>query len=118
MRRIMLKSKLHNAAVTQTELSYMGSITIDGLLLEKADILENERVQVVNINNGERFETYVISGEKSSGTICLNGPAARLAAEGDRIHILSYATMNEEELNKFKPDILILNENNVIIDKK
>ncbi|MFC1541172.1 aspartate 1-decarboxylase [Candidatus Latescibacterota bacterium] len=118
MRRIMLKSKLHNAAVTQTELSYMGSITIDGLLLEQADILENERVQVVNINNGERFETYVISGEKGSGTICLNGPAARLAAIGDRIYILSYATMNEEELIKFKPDILILNEKNEVIDKK
>jgi aspartate 1-decarboxylase len=118
MRRIMLKSKLHNAAVTQTELSYIGSITIDATLLEKADIIENERVQVVNVNNGARFETYVINGEKGSGMICLNGPAARLSANGDRIHILSYATMSAEEVENFEPDILFLNEKNEIVDKK
>ncbi len=114
----MLKSKLHNATVTETELTYVGSITIDQALLEQADIIENERVQVVNINNGARFETYVISGERGTGMVCLNGPAARLAANGDRIHILSYATMSAEELKDFKPDILFLNEKNDIVGKK
>ena len=108
----MLKSKIHNAVVTQTELSYVGSITIDGSLMEKSDIIENERVQVVNINNGARFETYVIQGEKGAGSICLNGPAARLGSPGDKIHILSYATMSEDELKGFKPRIIFLNDKN------
>ena len=110
----MLKSKIHNAVVTQTELSYAGSITIDGSLMEKSDIIENERVQVVNINNGARFETYVIQGEKGTGSICLNGPAARLGSPGDKIHILSYATMSQDELKGFKPTIIILNDKNEI----
>ena len=108
----MLKSKIHNAVVTQTELSYAGSITIDGSLMEKSDIIENERVQVVNINNGARFETYVIQGEKGTGSICLNGPAARLGSPGDKIHILSYATMSQDELKGFKPRIIFLNDKN------
>ncbi len=112
MRRIMLKSKIHNAVLTQTELSYVGSITIDGSLMEKSNIIENERVQVVNINNGARFETYVIQGEKGAGSICLNGPAARLGSPGDKIHILSYATMSQDELKGFKPRIIFLNDKN------
>ena len=115
MRRIMLKSKIHNAAVTQTELSYAGSITIDVALMEKSNIVENERVQVVNVNNGARFETYVIQGERGSGTMCLNGPAARLGSPGDRIHILSYATVSEDELKDFKPTIIVLDEKNSVI---
>ena len=112
MRRIMLKSKIHNAVVTQTELSYSGSITIDELIMEKSDIIENARVQVVNLNNGARFETYVIQGEKGAGSICLNGPAARLGSPGDKIHILSYATMSQDELKGFKPRIIFLNDKN------
>ena len=108
----MLKSKIHNAVVTQTELSYEGSITVDASLMEKSDIIENERVQVVNINNGARFETYVIQGEKGTGSICLNGPAARLCSPGDKIHILSYATMSQDELKGFKPRIIFLNNKN------
>lgn len=114
MRRIMLKSKIHNAMITQTELKYAGSITIDSSVLEKADIVENERVQVVNVNNGERFETYVIAGEKGSGEICLNGPAARLGCVGDKIHILSYTTIDSSELKGFKPAIIVLNDKNEI----
>ena len=114
----MLKSKIHNATVTQTELEYIGSITIDRSILEKADIIENERVQVVNINNGERFETYVIEGGKNTGMICLNGPAARLASPGDRIHILTYVTVGADELKDYKPDIIILNDKNEVVHKK
>ena len=80
--------------------------------MEKSDIIENERVQVVNINNGARFETYVIQGEKGAGSICLNGPAARLGSPGDKIHILSYATMSQDELKGFKPKIIFLNDKN------
>ncbi len=117
MRRIMLKSKLHNAIITQTELQYMGSITIDPVLLEKADILPYERVQVVNINNGARLETYAIEGERGSGGICMNGPSARLCEAGDRIHIISYTTLSTEEIEKYSPVVLILNEKNEIIKK-
>ncbi len=118
MRRVMLKSKIHNAVVTQTELTYAGSITIDSKLLEESDIIENERVQVVNLNNGARFETYVIKGEKGTGMICLNGPAARLSAVGDLIHIISYAYVSEEELQDYKSFVIILNDNNEIIQKQ
>ena len=114
MQRIMLKSKIHNAVVTETELAYGGSITIDGFLMEQSDIVEFERVQVVNLNNGARFETYVIEGERESGTICLNGPAARLGVPGDIVHILSYSVLGEGELKEFKPKILILDEKNRI----
>ncbi len=118
MRRIMLKSKIHNAVVTETELTYAGSITIDRILMEKANIIENERVQVVNLNNGTRFETYVIQGESGKGMVCLNGPAARLVTKGDIIHILSYATISEEELENFKPMIIVLNDKNEIVQEK
>ena len=112
MRRIMLKSKIHNAEVTETELTYEGSITIDRAIMEAADILENERVQVVNVNNGARFETYVIAGEPNSGQICLNGPAARLGQPSDKIHIISYATVSPEELAGYRPSIIVLDEKN------
>jgi len=118
MQRILLKSKIHNAQVTQTNLYYEGSITIDENLMENADIFEYERVQVVNCNNGARFETYVIKGERGSGIIGLNGPAARLGQENDTIHILSYATIAEEERKNFSPVFLILGEKNKIVEKK
>ena len=118
MQRIVMKSKIHSARVTQTNLFYDGSITIDGILMEKADIIENERVQVVNLDNGARFETYVIHGEKGSGIIGLNGPAARLGIKGDTIHILSYVTASDEELKNFKPLVILLNEKNDIIEEK
>lgn len=114
----MLKSKIHNAAVTQTELTYEGSITIDTDLLEASDIIEHERVQVVNMSNGARFETYVIEGERGSGAICLNGPAARLGEPGDRVHILSYTTISTDELDGFAPSIIILDEHNAITQQK
>lgn len=114
----MLKSKIHNAVVTKTELTYVGSITIDSQLMKKSNIIENERVQVVNLNNGARFETYVIKGEKGKGTIGLNGPASRLGAIGDVIHILSYATISEAELKNYKPMIIVLNDKNEIIQEK
>jgi len=117
MRRIMLKSKIHDAVVTQTELLYSGSIAIDELIMEKSDVIENERVQVVNLNNGARFETYVIKGKKGAGAICLNGPAARLSTPGDTIHILSYATVSEDELKGFKTKIIVLNEKNEVIQE-
>ncbi len=114
MYRILMKSKLHGACVTQANLKYEGSITIDEDLMEKADVVENERVQVVNVNNGERFETYVIKGGRGSGSICLNGPAARLGTEGDIIHIISYAHVDEKEREAFKATVIILNEDNTI----
>ena len=97
MLREMAKSKIHGATVTQTELSYEGSITIPTDLLELADVLPGERVQVVNLNNGERLETYTIAAPAGSGIICLNGPAARLAAVGDQVHIIAYALYTDEE---------------------
>ena len=118
MQRTILKSKIHNAVIMQTKLTYEGSITIDGYLMDKADIVENERVQVVNINNGARLETYVIRGKERSSYICLNGPAARLGVEGDRIHILTYVIVNDDELENVKPAVLILNEKNEIIEEK
>ena len=106
MRIEVVKSKIHRVRVTQADLDYIGSITIDENLLEAANIIENEKVQVVNLNNGERLETYIIKGERGSGTICLNGPAARKAQVGDVIIIISYASMEFEEAKKFKPWIV------------
>ena len=114
MFRIMMKSKIHSARITQANLLYEGSITIDEDLMEKADILLNERVQVVNVNNGARFETYVIKGERGSGSICLNGPAARLGTEHDVIHIISYAHVDESERDDFHSTVIILHEDNTI----
>jgi len=110
----MFKSKIHRARVTQAELNYMGSITIDEELMEAANMLEGERVQIVNNNNGERLETYIIRGERGSGTICLNGAAARRVQVGDEIIIISYAMMAHEEAKSFKPTIIFVDEDNRI----
>jgi aspartate 1-decarboxylase len=112
MRIEVLKSKIHRVRVTQAELHYVGSITIDELLMEAANLIEGEKVQVVNINNGERLETYVIKGERNSGTICLNGPAARKVAVGDIVIIIAYASMEVEEAKKFKPSLIFPNPDN------
>ncbi len=112
MRIEVLKSKIHRAKITQAELNYVGSITIDEALLEAANIIEGEKVQVVNINNGERLETYAIRGERNTGTICLNGPAARKAQVGDVVIIISYASLDFEEAKKFKPWIIFPNPDN------
>ncbi|WP_018341458.1 aspartate 1-decarboxylase [Cytophaga aurantiaca] len=108
----ILKSKIHRVKVTQAELHYVGSITIDEALMEASNIIENEKVQIVNINNGERFETYVIKGQKHSGTICLNGPAARKVAVGDIVIVIAYASMDFEEAKKWKPTLIFPDENN------
>jgi aspartate 1-decarboxylase len=108
----VLKSKIHRATVTDADLNYVGSITIDKNLLDKADIMENEKVHVLNINNGERFETYVIAGERGSGIVCLNGAAARLVQKGDKVIILSYAVMEKEKAREFVPKVVIVNEHN------
>jgi aspartate 1-decarboxylase len=111
----MFKSKLHRVTVTQADLNYMGSITIDEALMEAANLLEGERVQIVNNNNGERFETYVIRGERNSGIICLNGAAARKVQMGDICIIISYAYMNYEEAKTFKPATILVNDKNQIL---
>ncbi len=108
----VLKSKIHRVKVTQAELHYVGSITIDEALMEAADLVEHEKVQVVNINNGERLETYVIKGKRGSGEICLNGPAARKAQVGDIVIIISYATINKEEAGRHQPVVIFPDENN------
>lgn len=100
------KSKIHKVTVTQANLQYVGSITIDEDLMEAANIIENEKVQVVNINNGERLETYVIKGERGSGDVCLNGPAARKVQVGDVVIIISYASMDFEEAKQHKPTLI------------
>jgi aspartate 1-decarboxylase len=102
----VLKSKIHRVSVTESNLQYIGSITLDENLMDAANLIENEKVQVININNGERFETYVITGERGSGIVCLNGPAARKVQIGDIIIVLSYAFMDFEEAKKFRPAII------------
>lgn len=114
MFRCMLKSKIHRAVLTDANLNYMGSITIDRNLLEAADILPFERVQVVNNNNGQRFETYAIEGEAGSGCVCLNGAAARLGQPGDILIILSYVQLDEKEARRHKPQVVFVDENNRI----
>jgi len=99
----VVKSKLHRVTITQADINYIGSITIDEDLMDAANMIENEKVQVVNVNNGERLETYIIKGERGSGVVCLNGPAARKAQVGDIVIIISYATMPFEEAKTFKP---------------
>jgi len=113
----MLKSKIHRATVTEAELNYVGSVTIDSALMAEAGILEYERVQVVNINNGERLETYAIKGEANSGVICLNGAAARCVSVGDTVIIMSYASMTPEEAADFKPTVIFVDEKNRIKEK-
>ncbi|MHA7963470.1 aspartate 1-decarboxylase [Paenibacillus sp. CAU 1782] len=112
MFRTMMKSKLHRATVTEANLNYVGSITIDEDLMDAADLLPNEKVQIVNNNNGARFETYVIIGERGSGVICLNGAAARLVQPGDQVIIISYAAMTNEEARNYKPIVTILDSQN------
>jgi len=110
--RTMMKSKLHRATVTEANLNYVGSITIDENLMEAADLLENEKVQIVNNNNGARLETYVIKGKRDSGVICLNGAAARLVQPGDNVIIISYSLMSEEQALSYKPTIVVLDSDN------
>ncbi|SRR5690554_1155968 len=114
MFRTMMKSKIHRARVTEANLNYVGSVTIDQDILDQVDILPNEKVQIVNNNNGERFETYVIPGERGSGIICLNGAAARLVQKDDIVIIISYALVAEDELSSYKSKIAIMNEKNEI----
>jgi aspartate 1-decarboxylase len=114
MLRTLCKSKLHGATITQTELSYEGSITLDTDLMEAADMLPWERVQIVNLNNGSRIETFIIPGKAGSGTVCLNGPAARSAVVGDVVHVISYAEMTDQEAAGYKPIVVNLDENNRI----
>ena len=111
----VLKSKIHRTRVTQAELNYVGSITIDEALMEAANIIPNEKVQVVNNNNGERFETYVIKGERNSGTVCLNGAAARQAQVGDIVIIMSYAWMEQEEARRHQPILVFPDNDNKLI---
>jgi aspartate 1-decarboxylase len=108
----LLKSKIHRAVITEANLNYIGSITIDEDLMDAANVIENEKVQVVNVNNGERLETYVIKGRRGSGICCLNGPAARKGAVGDVVVIISYASMDFEEAKKFKPTLVFPKEGN------
>ena len=108
----LLKSKIHRVTVTEANLSYVGSITIDETLMEAAHLIENEKVQVLNVNNGERLETYVIKWAKDSGIICLNGPAARKACVGDVVVIISYCSMDFEEAKTFKPWVIFPTSDN------
>ncbi|ASA22890.1 aspartate 1-decarboxylase [Paenibacillus donghaensis] len=112
MFRHMMKSKIHRATVTEANLNYVGSITIDENLMEAADLLENEKVQIVDNNNGSRLETYVIPGPRGSGVICLNGAAARLVHPGDTVIIISYAMLSSEELAAHKPTVVFVDEHN------
>ena len=109
----VLKSKIHCAQVTQANLNYMGSITIDEDLMDAANMIEGEKVQIVNNNNGERFETYIIKGERGSGCICLNGAAARKVVVGDTVIIISYALMDFEEAKTFRPSVIFPENNKV-----
>ncbi|GAB3070296.1 aspartate 1-decarboxylase [Salinicoccus sesuvii] len=116
MIRTMMNGKIHRAVVTEANLNYVGSITIDPVLLEAANILPNEKVQIVNNNNGERLETYVIEGERGSNEICLNGAAARKVQVGDVIIIISYVQVEEAELAGFEPNVVIVDAQNNIVD--
>lgn len=111
----MLKSKIHRATITGSDLHYVGSITIDQDLLDAADIREHEQVHVVDVDNGARFETYTISGERGSGEICVNGAAARLVHTGDTIIVISYAEYSEEDLESYVPRVVHVNKNNEIV---
>jgi aspartate 1-decarboxylase len=115
MKRTMLKSKIHRATVTGSDLHYVGSITVDQDLLDAADIREHEQVHVVDVDNGARFETYTISGERGSGEICINGAAARLVHTGDTIIVISYAEYSEEELESYTPRVVHVNRDNEIV---
>ena len=118
MLRYMLKSKIHRAVVSEANLNYVGSITIDEDLLEAADIIENEKVTIVNINNGARFETYVITGERGSGAMCLNGAAARLVEPGDKIIIITYTIVDDREMADYQPRVVFVDDSNRITGRK
>ncbi len=111
----VMKSKIHRVEVTQADLNYIGSVTIDEDLIDAANLVVHEKVQIVNVNNGERLETYVIKGERGSGVICLNGPAARKAQVGDVVIIISYASMDFEEAKKFEPRVIMPGEGNKLV---
>lgn len=117
MKITMLKGKIHRATVVQAELNYVGSITVDEDLLDAAGILEYEMVSIVDINNGNRFETYTIAGERGSGLICLNGAAARCVQVGDKIIIMSYAQMTPEEAKENSPSVIFVDEHNNVVRK-
>ncbi len=102
----ILKSKIHRAVITEANLNYVGSLTLDEDLMDAANVIEHEKIQVVNVNNGERLETYIIKGARGSGIVCLNGPAARKGAEGDIVIVISYALMDWEEAKTFKPTVI------------
>jgi aspartate 1-decarboxylase len=108
----ILKSKVHRVLITEANLNYVGSLTLDEDLMDAANLIENEKITVVNVNNGERLETYVIKGKRGSGVVCLNGPAARKGAEGDVVIIISYAQMDFEEAKSFAPAIIFPGEGN------
>lgn len=110
----ILKSKVHRAVITEANLNYIGSLTLDEDLMDAANLIENEKVQIVNVNNGARIETYLISGRRGSGVCCLNGPAARQGAVGDTVIIISYATMDFEKAKHFKPAIVFPKEGNLL----
>lgn len=110
----MMNAKIHRARVTEADLNYVGSITIDEAIIEAVGMLPNEKVQIVNNNNGARFETYIIPGERNSGVICVNGAAARLVQKGDVVIIISYGLVSEDEIDSHTPTIAIMNENNEI----
>lgn len=110
-----VKSKIHRVAITQAELNYIGSITIDEDLMDASNIIEGERVQIVNLNNAARLETYVIKGERGSGVICLNGPSARLVAVGDQVIIIGYGYMDFEEAKTYKPSMVFPGEGNKLV---
>lgn len=116
MFRMMMNAKIHRAVVTQADLNYVGSITIDEDLLDAVGMLPNEKVHVVDNNNGARFETYIIAGERGSGVICVNGAAARLVQKGDVVIIMSYAYVTDEEAKKHKPTVAIMQQGNMIKD--
>lgn len=116
MFRTLMKAKIHRARVTEADLNYVGSITIDEDIMEAVDIVANEKVQIVNNNNGARFETYVIPGERGSGMFCVNGAAARLVQKEDVIIVISYALVSEEKIGAFEPKVAIMNEKNEIVD--
>jgi len=116
MLRQFLRAKIHRATITETDLDYEGSLTLDPQLAEAAGMMANELVHVLNVNNGARFETYIILGQPGSRTVCLNGPAARLGMVGDKIIVLAYAQMTEEEARTHKPRVVIVDENNSIVE--
>ncbi len=118
MKRIVLKSKIHRATVTDTNVDYDGSLTLDGVLMREANLIPYEQIQVYNITNGERFTTYLIRGKDNSGEVVVNGAAAKKANYGDKVIIAAYATMDEAEMDFFVPKIILMDENNSIISAK